>query len=236
MTVEAEALGWSKADDSEAARSPHFVEDVSLSGWRFVLKDIIERGLALLVFVVLAPLLLMLCLAIRIRIGAPVFVVQHRVGLHGRHFKLFKFRTLLYPRNEADESGRLVSVAADGWTLQVARDPRLSPLGHFLRSTGLDELPQLWNVIRGDMSLVGPRPRFFSELQQWESEDRRILLVKPGLTGLAQVAPVEFGRRGAVSLLDHYYVDNWSLGLDFALLLRTVTVNIRGRDTASGRL
>lgn len=231
VTANTEFPAWSKAEDTEAARSPLFVEDIALAGWRFLLKDAIERSVAVLALILGLPVLAAVWVAVRVGDGRPVLFYQQRVGLHGQPFRLIKFRTLSYASDSADESIRLVRVSANGWTLEAVRDPRLTRVGAFLRRTGLDELPQLWNIVRGDMALVGPRPRFFRELESWDSEDRRLLLVKPGLTGLAEVTAVETGRRGAVSPLDHYYVDHWSPAIDVYVLLRTIAFVFRGRDS-----
>ena len=167
-------------------------------------------GLALL-----SPLLIGVAIWIWIDSGLPVLFFQERVGRKGRPFWLMKFRTM------AQAPGRLITVGAD---------PRITRVGHWLRRTKLDELPQLWNVLRGEMSLVGPRPLPLYEIDRIGSlAQRRRLSMKPGLTCLWQVS----GRSQIRSFeewvrLDLEYIDHWSLGLDFQILLRTVPVVLRG--------
>ena len=169
------------------------------------LIDVIGSGLGLLL---LSPVMAAVALLIRIRLGRPVFFRQKRPGLHGKPFELVKFRTMrIDPEKDND-------VGSDAG--------RLSRLGRFLRSTSLDELPELWNVLRGEMSLVGPRPLLMQYLDRYSPEQARRNLVKPGLTGWAQV-----NGRNALTweekfALDNYYVDNRSLWLDLKILFITV--------------
>lgn len=146
--------------------------------------------------------------AIRLTMGRPVLFVQERPGLHGEVFLLCKFRTM---RDDRDADGAL-----------LPNDQRLTRLGAFLRSTSLDELPELWNVLRGDMSLVGPRPLLVEYLDRYTPEQARRHEMRPGITGLAQIEG-----RNALSwedkfALDIAYVDGWSLGLDTRIIVRTV--------------
>jgi Undecaprenyl-phosphate glucose phosphotransferase len=186
-----------------------------LVGWAAVGKralDIVASGLALLV---VAPLLGAIALAIRMTTGRPILYAQERMGLDGRVFRMLKFRTMV--SDAETESGPV-------WT--VPDDPRRTGFGAFLRRTSLDELPQLWNVLRGDMSLVGPRPERPVFIEQFRREIPGYMLrhkVKAGLTGWAQV----HGWRGNTSLherVEHdiYYIQNWSLGLDLQILVMTL--------------
>ena len=180
--------------------------------------DIILSGIALLV---LAPVLAVLWVMIRATMGAPVIFSQRRPGLHGRMFTLHKFRTMTV----SDQAG--VDTDGDG--------VRLTGLGRLLRSTSLDELPELWNVLRGDMSLVGPRPLLEEYLPLYTSEQARRHDVRPGLTGWAQVNgrnAVDWTRRFE---LDVWYVDHHSLTLDIRILFRTVFQVLRpGQTTSEG--
>ena len=167
--------------------------------------DVVLASLALLL---LSPLLLFIALAVRLSLGAPVIFRQTRPGLNGRPFTLLKFRTM---RNAADRDGR-----------QLPDAVRLTPLGRVLRAASLDELPGLVNVVRGDMSLVGPRPLLMEYLPLYSAEQQRRHAVRPGITGWAQV-----NGRNALSwpekfALDVYYVDHVSLWLDVRILLRTL--------------
>jgi exopolysaccharide biosynthesis polyprenyl glycosylphosphotransferase len=181
--------------------------------------DAALAGAALLVF---SPVLLACALAVRLEGGPGVLFEQERVGLDGRRFTLLKFRSLK-PATE-DES-------ATRWN--VSHDDRLGPVGRFLRKSSLDELPQLWNIVRGDMSLVGPRPERPHFVEQFEQHIPRYMArhrVPTGLTGWAQV----HGLRGDTSIenrasFDNYYIQNWSLWGDIKILLRTVQQVVWGR-------
>jgi len=167
--------------------------------------DILTAGLGLLI---LSPLLIVIFLLILIQMGRPIIFKQMRPGLNGKPFYMYKFRTMT---NEKDEQGNPLS-----------DEQRLTRLGRFLRSTSLDELPELFNVLKGDMSLVGPRPLLMQYLDRYTPEQARRHEVKPGITGWAQV-----NGRNAITweekfALDVWYVDNWSLWLDIKILAMTV--------------
>lgn len=189
------------------------------------LKSPIKRGIdivaSILLLVLLSPLLLIISVVIRINMGSPVFFKQVRAGLHGRPFTILKFRTMI---DAFDQNG-----------CPLPDEKRLTPLGRFLRSTSLDELPELVNVLRGDMSLVGPRPLLVEYLDRYTPEQARRHEVKPGITGWAQV-----NGRNALTWeekfkLDVWYVDNWSLWLDLKILwLTCVAVVTRRGISAEG--
>lgn len=172
------------------------------------MKRIVDVAVALVALVVLAPLLLVLALLVRVRLGAPVLFRQQRPGLHGALFPLVKFRTMTDAR---DAQGRLLP---DG--------ERLPPFGRWLRATSLDELPELWNVLRGEMSLVGPRPLLPEYLPLYSPRQARRHEVRPGLTGWAQVQgrnALDWDERLE---LDAWYVEHRSWRLDLRILLMTV--------------
>ncbi|QQE87170.1 sugar transferase [Azotobacter chroococcum] len=173
-----------------------------------MLKRLFDLLVATTALLLLAPLLLVLAWLVRRRIGAPVLFRQLRPGLHGRPFELLKFRSM---REALDERGRPLPDAE-----------RLTPFGRFLRASSLDELPELWNVLRGDMSLVGPRPLLMEYLPLYTPEQARRHAVRPGITGWAQV-----NGRNALSWeekfrLDVWYVDHRSFRLDLRILLLTL--------------
>src|ERR1043166_1678071 len=182
---------------------------------RFV-KRILDIGLAALGLLLAAPALLTVGLAVRLRLGSPVLFVQSRPGRRGQPFNMVKFRTM---RDTRDAQGCLLPDAQ-----------RLSRFGRFLRSTSLDELPALWNVLRGDMSLVGPRPLLTEYLDRYTPAQMRRHDVRPGITGLAQVS----GRNALTwpekFALDVEYVDTISLGQDLAILARTARAVLTRRD------
>ena len=186
-----------------------------------ITKPAIDRLVAVVAIILCAPVLIALAVTVRIKLGSPVLFLQSRPGKDGRIFQLCKFRTMTDAR---DAAGKLLE---DG--------DRLTPFGKWLRSTSLDEVPELWNVLRGDMSLVGPRPLLTQYLKLYSPEQARRHCVKPGVTGLAQVSG-----RNALSWeqkfeFDLQYVDEVSLWLDFKILAKTVLSVLRrdGINTAS---
>ena len=198
-------------------------------GWQFTIKHVFDRMLAGVLLVLLAPLLAGLAVATRLSSPGPVLFRQRRIGRDGHGFDMLKFRSMrLAPAavEMATPSGKVVALPADVAPGGVEGDDRRTWVGTLMRSTSLDELPQLFNVLRGDMSLVGPRPErpefvelFGSRIDRYEDRHR----VKSGVTGWAQV----HGLRGKTSLRDrvewdNYYIENWSLGLDFKILVMTV--------------
>jgi exopolysaccharide biosynthesis polyprenyl glycosylphosphotransferase len=198
------------------------VEEPELSGPRQALKASVEWLFALVAVVLLSPLLVALLIAIRVDSpGSPVFR-QTRIGKNGREFTVFKLRTMYVDAESLLESLREHNEAADGLLFKMRQDPRVTRVGRLLRKWSLDELPQLWNVVRGDMALVGPRPPLPSEVAAYDREVGRRLLVRPGITGLWQVSGrSDLSWRESVRL-DLYYVENWSLALDAMIVWKTV--------------
>jgi len=195
-----------------------------------VIKRLIDVVGAALGLVILSPLLLVTAILIRVRDGSPVIFRQTRVGLHGRPFTILKFRTMA-----PDAEDRLHEVAhlneLKGAAFKASNDPRMSPLGRRLRQLSIDELPQLWNVLKGEMSLVGPRPPLPSEVVEYDIWHRRRLSMKPGITGLWQVESRHEANFDRWVELDLSYIDRWTLWLDLSILLRTMpnVMMARGR-------
>jgi len=195
-----------------------------------VIKRVIDIVAATAGLIVLSPLLLATALVVRLRDGSPVFFRQTRVGLHGRPFTIIKFRSMA-----PDAERRLEEVAhlneRRGAAFKATNDPRITPVGRFLRKTSIDELPQLWNVLRGEMSLVGPRPPLPSEVLEYDIWHRRRLSMKPGITGLWQVESRHEASFDRWVELDLSYIDRWTLWLDLSILLRTMpsVLMARGR-------
>ncbi|MBU2623756.1 MAG: sugar transferase [Proteobacteria bacterium] len=194
-----------------------------------MIKSLIDYVAAGIGFIILMPVFLIIAAAIRISSRGPVFYKQLRSGLNGRTFTFYKFRTMLA---DADEKRRELEDLneSDGPVFKIKNDPRIIPfIGYFLRRTSLDELPQLINILRGEMSLVGPRPPIPTEVAQYKPWQRRRLSMKPGLTCIWQTSP----NRNDIPFsdwmkLDLEYIDNWSLMLDFKLLLKTFKVILFG--------
>jgi exopolysaccharide biosynthesis polyprenyl glycosylphosphotransferase len=186
-----------------------------------ILKRLIDVVGAAVGLVLLSPLLLGAAIALRLRDGSPVLFRQERVGLHGRPFTMLKFRTMV-----VDAEDRLAEVShmneRNGAAFKATNDPRITPVGRFLRRTSIDELPQLWNVLAGSMSLVGPRPPLPDEVAEYDVWHRRRLSMKPGITGLWQVEArhePDFDRWVEHDLI---YIDGWSIWLDLKILARTL--------------
>lgn len=202
------------------------VEEPELKGVKRVAKGAFDRLLSAVALVLLLPLLVVIAAAVRLTSRGPAFFKQVRVGIGGRHFVMWKFRTMVTGAEQRlDDLAHLNE--HDGVLFKIRDDPRITPVGRFLRRWSLDELPQLWNVLWGDMSIVGPRPPLPSEVERYEDHVRHRLLVKPGLTGLWQVS----GRAGVpwdeAVRLDLYYVENWSLSMDAMVIAKTVAAVIR---------
>ena len=204
------------------------VEEPELRGVSRVLKEGSERVAAGLLLAILAPLLALVAVLVKATSPGPALFRQVRIGRDGRPFTLCKFRTMRAAA-EAERAHLSVQNELDGVLFKIREDPRRTGFGRVLRRWSLDELPQLWNVMRGQMSLVGPRPPLPGEVELYSDEVRRRLLVKPGLTGLWQVSGrADLPWQEAVRL-DLYYVENWSLSLDLVILCKTITAVIRGR-------
>ena len=189
-------------------------------GQSSTLKRLIDIVAATMLLVILFPLLFILAVLIRVTMGTPVLFKQKRPGLHGKPFTMYKFRTMT---DERDAQGNL-----------LPDEQRLTRLGRFLRSTSLDELPELINVLKGEMSLVGPRPLLMKYLNRYTPEQLRRHEVKPGITGWAQV-----NGRNAISWeerfqLDIWYVDHWNLWLDLKILLTTLVKVFRREGIGHG--
>ena len=170
----------------------------------------------------------MLIIAFLIKLdGGPVFFLQKRTGLNGRHFSCFKFRTMVV-NAESLQKSLLSQNEQEGPVFKIKNDPRVTKIGRFLRKTSLDELPQFFNVLKGEMSIVGPRPPIPSEVKQYQRWQNRRLSMKPGITCIWQVSgrnniPFEQWMK-----MDMQYIDTWSLKLDMIILLKTVKVVFAG--------
>jgi lipopolysaccharide/colanic/teichoic acid biosynthesis glycosyltransferase len=189
------------------------------------LKAVLDRMLAALALVMLSPLLLAIALWIWVDDGRPALLAQERAGRHGRPFRMLKFRTMVV---DAIEAGRRLGLE-DPWGL-VADDPRITRSGRFLRRTSLDELPQLVNVLKGEMSLVGPRPDLVEQVANYSERDRRRLAVPPGITGWSQIHGREEIGWPERFEQDAWYIEHWSLLLDAKIVVGTFTTFFRPQE------
>lgn len=204
------------------------LDEPELAGSRKLLKSAFDRVLATLALVLALPVLVAIAVAIRVTSPGRALFKQERVGRDGEVFCVWKFRSM---RSDAEKLKAELASRSDmtGVLFKIRQDPRVTPLGKWLRKYSLDELPQLVNVLRGEMSLVGPRPPLASEVERYEQHTKRRLLVKPGMTGLWQVSGRSDLSWDDTVRLDLQYVENWSLGLDLAILAKTVLAVAKGR-------
>jgi exopolysaccharide biosynthesis polyprenyl glycosylphosphotransferase len=197
------------------------IQSTPLEGWGKVAKRIFDFILANLALIVLSPLFIIIALLIKFTSPGPVFVSLDRVGVKGKMFKLYKFRSMIKDAHILKADMMKFNQRADGPLFKMKNDPRITKIGRFLRKTSLDELPQLFNAFIGNMSLVGPRPHEPEEVSKYQRGYKKLLSIKPGVTGMAQVS----GRSNLLfteeAKLDIFYIENWSLLLDLVILFKT---------------
>jgi len=191
---------------------------------KLVMKRIIDIVGAIVGLMITAVVMLFIAPAVKLESPGPLIFKQKRVGKNGRYFYIYKVRSM-YQDAEARKAELMEKNEMKGFMFKMTDDPRITKVGKFIRSTSIDELPQFWNVLKGDMSLVGTRPPTVDEFKQYEARHKRRLSMKPGLTGLWQVS----GRSNIedfeeVVRLDCEYIDNWSIQLDIQIILKTVVV------------
>jgi exopolysaccharide biosynthesis polyprenyl glycosylphosphotransferase len=204
------------------------LKEVSLRGWNLVVKRTMDLALTLLALPIVLPLGVMLAIIVRLDSPGPAIFRQRRIGRDGRPFICYKFRTMVVDAEERKAELAALN-EADGPLFKIRNDPRMTRVGRFLRRYSLDELPQLWNILRGDMSWVGPRPATPEEVAQYEDWHYRRLTVVPGLTGLSQVLGRSDISFDETVRLDIFYTENWTPGMDLRILLQTIPVVISGR-------
>jgi exopolysaccharide biosynthesis polyprenyl glycosylphosphotransferase len=204
-----------------------YVEEPKISGVGWLIKNALDRVAALVGLLVLVPIFIAVAIAIRLSDAGPIFFRQSRVGHEGQTFRVWKFRTM-YTDAEDRQAEMVEQNESDGMLFKIKNDPRIFPIGRFLRAASIDELPQLINVLLGEMSLVGPRP-LPAEDGDFLGDERRRMLVRPGITGLWQVSGRSDLSWDDAVRLDLYYVDNWSLVLDLHIMWRTIGVVLRSK-------
>jgi exopolysaccharide biosynthesis polyprenyl glycosylphosphotransferase len=198
---------------------------------RLLAKRTMDIGISLLVLGLALPAMLVIALAIKMASGGKVLYRQTRCGLYGRKFTLFKFRTMVEDAEQLQEELSHLNEMR-GPVFKMKEDPRITPLGRWLRRLSLDELPQLWNVLKGDMSLVGPRPPVPREVSSYERWQRRRLSMRPGLTCLWQIRGRNDIDFESWMQLDLEYIDNWSPMLDVKILAKTIPAVLSGRGAS----
>lgn len=197
------------------------IKQSALTGFNYTLKRAVDLVVSSVAIVLLAPVWLLAAVAIRLDSPGPILFRQERIGRHGKPFILYKFRSMYQDAEAQLEKLRDKNEAA-GPLFKMRDDPRVTRVGRIIRRTSIDELPQLINVLRGEMSLVGPRPGLASEVAQYQDWHRKRLEVLPGITGLWQVSGRSNLTFDEMVMLDIYYAENWSLSLDLRIMLRTI--------------
>jgi len=207
------------------------VEEPHFTGWRRVVKRLSDIVLTSIGLLIISPLMICIAAVIKLQDGGPVIFRQARIGREGQPFTMLKFRSMVVDAEER-KLELMAHNEGKGGLFKLSYDPRVTRFGQFLRNFSLDELPQLFNVLAGSMSLVGPRPHLASELAQMPSEASRRSLVTPGLTGLWQVSGRSDLEGGDAVRLDLRYVENWSLTLDLQILWKTLSAVLAKRGAA----
>jgi lipopolysaccharide/colanic/teichoic acid biosynthesis glycosyltransferase len=205
-----------------------YVEPIRRFGWRAVAKRVFDLLFAVLLLILTLPVLIVTAVLIKLDSKGPLFFTQPRLGRNGVIFGVRKLRTMVVGAERMLDELRDQS-DVDGPLFKMRNDPRVTRVGRIIRKLSIDELPQLWNVVMGDMSIVGPRPALPAEAELWTDETRARLRVKPGITGMWQVSG-----RSSLAFEDYvrndlYYVDNWTLLTDLAIVAKTVPVVFLGR-------
>jgi len=197
------------------------IQDTPLDGWRRVAKNFFDIVLAFLLMIILLPLFLILAIFVKATSKGPVFVSLSRVGRKGRTFNMYKFRSMVRDAHKMKPDILAHNERDDGPLFKMKNDPRVTKFGRWLRRTSLDELPQLFNVLKGEMSLVGPRPHEPEEVSRYQRGYKKLLTIKPGITGMAQVSGRSNLAFSEEAKLDIFYIEKWSMLLDLIILLKT---------------
>lgn len=201
--------------------------NTKITGWGSIAKNIIDHTVAFFALVILSPILMVCGFAVFIQNPkAPIIYKSKRVGKNGKEFFCLKFRSMV-PEADAKKKDLVAKNQRKGVFFKIENDPRITPIGKLLRQWSLDELPQLWNVVRGDMSLIGPRPHLPEEVKKYNKDDLRVLSIRPGITGFAQIngrSSLSYEQEMKYEL---FYLKNWSLWLDFVIALKSIWVVLR---------
>ena len=203
-----------------------------LDGWGKIIKRTVDISVAVIGLPIVGIIGLFIGLIIKLDSAGPIFFHSERIGQGGRHFRLLKFRSMIKDAQLLKTELMPQNERKDGPLFKLKSDPRITRVGRLLRKTSLDELPQLWNVIKGEMSLVGPRPHEPNEVAQYTRQHRKLLTIKPGITGLAQISGRSDLNFDDEVRLDIYYIEHWSLKLDCQILIKTPQVVLSAK-TAS---
>jgi len=239
--ADAHHLVFKYAADFFAAQSPRLemdtiagvpileVKRTALDGWGRVWKRIFDVVFSFLLLIIFLPLFILLVIFIKLDSAGPIFYGSPRVGAKGQPLKIWKFRSMVKNADQMKKKLLTQNEREDGPLFKMENDPRITRVGKFIRKWSLDELPQFYNALKGDISLVGPRPHEPHEVEQYEKHHKKLLNIKPGVTGLAQVSGRSDLEWEEEVRLDTFYVENWSPWLDFTILLKTPFVVLTGK-------
>ena len=208
-----------------------YVEPIIRNGWRAVAKRVFDIAVAVVALIATTPVVAIAAIANRLTSPGPVFFRQIRVGRDGQEFEIIKLRTMVVDA-EARKAELMHQNESDGALFKIRNDPRVTPIGRYLRKLSLDELPQFWNVLRGEMSVVGPRPALPDEVEKWPADAHERLRVLPGITGMWQVSGRSDTTFDEYKRLDMYYVDNWSLVHDLTIVAKTFGAVVSSRGAS----
>ncbi|HWM22258.1 MAG TPA: sugar transferase [Ilumatobacteraceae bacterium] len=208
-----------------------YVEPIIRNGWRAAAKRAFDIAISIVALVATLPVIAIAAIANRLTSPGPVFFRQIRVGRDGREFEIIKLRTMVVDA-EARKAELMHQNESDGALFKIRNDPRVTTIGRYLRKLSLDELPQFWNVLRGEMSVVGPRPALPSEVEMWPADAHERLRVLPGITGMWQVSGRSDTSFDEYKRLDMYYVDNWSLLHDLTIVAKTFGAVVSSRGAS----
>ncbi|MFQ5868060.1 MAG: sugar transferase [bacterium] len=233
-----DVIDFGETKSTEIKESAMESSELFISGKSVLLKRVLDLMLTCLILIVFSPLLFLIMLAIKIGTPGPVFYTQKRLGERGKPFKLHKFRSMYVNRNDAEHRSYVKNLIRTGNPYKVDEndeplfkicdDGRVTGVGKLIRKYSVDEFPQLFNVLKGEMSLVGPRPPLAHEYQDYSDWHRKRLDGVPGITGLWQVSGKSRIPFEEMVRLDIHYLENWSLWLDIKIILRTIPVMLKG--------
>ncbi|MBU1148876.1 sugar transferase [Patescibacteria group bacterium] len=208
------------------------IKRTPLEGWGKVSKRIFDIVLSLLIALILSPVFMIVSIVIKIDSQGPVLASLQRVGRGGKVFTLYKFRSMVKDAHSQKKDLMAYNQRKDGPLFKMKDDPRITRVGHFLRRSSLDEFPQMINILKGDMSLVGPRPHEPEEVASYQKHHKKVLTIKPGLTGLAQISGRSDLNFEDEVKLDTYYIENWSLAKDIKIIIKTPLILLISRKAA----
>ncbi|HPH79066.1 MAG TPA: sugar transferase, partial [bacterium] len=197
------------------------LKETALEGWGRIIKRIFDIFFSLVVLIILGWLFVLIAIMIKIESPGPVFYCSERVGRKGKMFVIYKFRSMVINADKMKKELMAMN-EAEGPMFKIKNDPRITRVGHFIRKTRIDELPQVWNVLKGDMSWIGPRPPLADEVKQYKAHHLKRLAIKSGITGPWQVTGRHDLDFDDIVKLDTYYIENWSIELDVQIFFKTI--------------